>query len=233
MSVVVLDEAGMVGTRDLAELARHAHEAGAKLVLVGDDAQLSEIAAGGSFRALAQSLGAIELTDNRRQERGWEHQALVAIREGRAREAIDAYLAHGRIHVAPGAEAARRELVADWFAAHRQGHEALMIAPRLTDAAELSRAARGLLVAAGEVGGPERQLALRAGRRRRAGDGAAQRSAPRGPERDARHRARPGARGRPPDRERRRRHARAVARPTWQMATWPTATPSPPTRPRE
>ena len=159
MSVVVLDEAGMVGTRDLAELARHAHEAGAKLVLVGDDAQLSEIAAGGSFRALAQSLGAIELTDNRRQGRGWEHQALAAIREGRAREAIDAYLAHGRIHVAPGAEAARRELVAGWFAAHRQGHEALMIAPRLTDAAELSRAARGLLVAAGEVGGPERQLA--------------------------------------------------------------------------
>ena len=85
MSVVVLDEAGMVGTRDLAELARHAEDAGAKLVLVGDDAQLPEIAAGGSFRALAQSLGALELADNRRQEHGWEREALLAIRQGRAR----------------------------------------------------------------------------------------------------------------------------------------------------
>ncbi len=158
MSVVVLDEAGMVGTRDLAELARHAHEAGAKLVLVGDDAQLPEIAAGGAFRALAQTLGALELSQNRRQERGWEREALVAIREGRARDALAAYQSHGRIHVAAGPAAARRELVADWLAAHREGSEALMIAPRLTDAAELSREARALLVAVGEVGGPERYL---------------------------------------------------------------------------
>ena len=60
MSVVVLDEAGMVGTRDLAALARHAEEAGAELVLVGDHAQLREIAAGGSFRALAERLPALE-----------------------------------------------------------------------------------------------------------------------------------------------------------------------------
>ena len=82
MSVVVLDEAGMVGTRDLARARRYAEEAGAKLVLVGDDAQLPEIAAGGGFRALAQSLGAIELSENRRQELAWEREALLAIREG-------------------------------------------------------------------------------------------------------------------------------------------------------
>ena len=39
VSVVVLDEASMVGTRDLAALARHAEEAGAKLVLVGGGTQ--------------------------------------------------------------------------------------------------------------------------------------------------------------------------------------------------
>jgi ATP-dependent exoDNAse (exonuclease V) alpha subunit len=142
MSVVVLDEAGMVGTRDLAELARHAEEAGAKLVLVGDDAQLPEIAAGGSFRALAEALGAIELADNRRQERAWERQALLDLREGRAQEALAAYRAHGRIHQASDPNEARGALVADWLDAHRQGEDALMIAPRLADAADLSRRAR-------------------------------------------------------------------------------------------
>ena len=53
-SVVVVDEAGMVGTRQLDALLNHAEEAGAKVVLVGDDKQLPEIAAGGAFRALKE-----------------------------------------------------------------------------------------------------------------------------------------------------------------------------------
>ena len=83
MCVVVLDEAGMVSTRDLAQLARHSEEAGAKLVLVGDHAQLAKIAAGGSFGVLAERLGALELSENRRHELGWERRALVDVREGK------------------------------------------------------------------------------------------------------------------------------------------------------
>lgn len=113
MCVVVLDEAGMVGTRDLAQLARHSEEAGAKLVLVGDHAQLAEIAAGGSFRVLVERLGALELSENRRQELGWERRALVDVREGKAAEAVAAYAAHGRIHVAEDLPGAERALVAD------------------------------------------------------------------------------------------------------------------------
>jgi conjugative relaxase-like TrwC/TraI family protein len=60
-SVLLVDEAGMVGTRDLALLADAASSAGAKLVLIGDDRQLPEIEAGGAFRALADVLGAYEL----------------------------------------------------------------------------------------------------------------------------------------------------------------------------
>ncbi len=158
MTVVVVNEASMVGTRDLAELARHAAEAGAKLVLVGDHAQLREIAAGGSFRALAGRLGAVELAENRRQELSWERQALLDIRQGRAAEAVAAYHDHGRIQVAQDPIAARAALVADWLAAHRAGEQALMIVPRLDDARELSRQAHELLMQAGEVGGPARQL---------------------------------------------------------------------------
>jgi conjugative relaxase-like TrwC/TraI family protein len=158
MSVVVLDEAGMAGTRNLAELARHAEEAGAKLVLVGDPAQLPEIAAGGAFRALAEELGALELHENRRQELRWERQALLDIREGRAQEAVAAYLAHRRIHVGADPDAAKDRLVADWWQATAEGADSLMIAATRSDAEDLARRARARRVAAGEIGVQSMQL---------------------------------------------------------------------------
>jgi hypothetical protein len=51
-TVLVVDEAGMVGSRKLARLLEHAQQEGAKVVLVGDDRRLAAIDAGGGFRAL-------------------------------------------------------------------------------------------------------------------------------------------------------------------------------------
>jgi hypothetical protein len=73
-SVLVVDEAGMVGTRELARLLDHAEARSVKVVLVGDPHQLPEIDAGGLFRALTTRLPAIELTDNRRQAHVWEQR---------------------------------------------------------------------------------------------------------------------------------------------------------------
>ncbi len=67
-TVLVVDEAGMVGSRKLTRLLEHAQQAQAKVVLVGDDRQLAAIDAGGGFRALRLRLGASELTENRRQQ---------------------------------------------------------------------------------------------------------------------------------------------------------------------
>jgi conjugative relaxase-like TrwC/TraI family protein len=55
-TVVVVDEAGMLGTRKLARLLDHAEAWQAAVVLVGDPRQLPEVAAGGAFSALARSL---------------------------------------------------------------------------------------------------------------------------------------------------------------------------------
>lgn len=90
-SVVVVDEAGMVGTRKLAQVMAHAEGAGAKVVLVGDDRQLPEIEAGGAFRGIKNRLPAIELSEVRRQPFGWERDALDLIRQGRAKEALVEY----------------------------------------------------------------------------------------------------------------------------------------------
>jgi ATP-dependent exoDNAse (exonuclease V) alpha subunit len=80
--VLVVDEAGMVGSRKLARLLEHAQRAQAKVVLVGDDRQLAPIAAGGGFRALRLRLGASELVENRRQLHAWQREAIELVRQG-------------------------------------------------------------------------------------------------------------------------------------------------------
>jgi Ti-type conjugative transfer relaxase TraA len=151
-SVLVVDEAGMVGTRDLARLLEAAEQAQAKLVLVGDDRQLPEIQAGGLFQALADRLGAIELTQVRRQREAWDRDALAALRDSDVDRFTDAYHEHGRIVAAPTAEAARERLVADWLASHERGEHAVMLAHRRRDVADLNERARRALRQLGQIG---------------------------------------------------------------------------------
>ena len=151
-SVLVVDEAGMVGTRDLALLIAAAEQARAKLVFVGDDRQLPEIQAGGLFSALADRLGAIALTQVRRQREAWDRDALAALRDGDLDHFARAYHGHGRIVAAPTADAARAALVDDWWAASERGEQALMIAHRRADVADLNRRARECVRAAGRLG---------------------------------------------------------------------------------
>ncbi|WP_345891023.1 AAA family ATPase [Burkholderia sp. Ax-1724] len=66
-SVLLLDEAGMVGSREFAMLQDAAIAAGAKFVSVGDSKQLQPIAAGGIFRALVNIHGAAEISAIQRQ----------------------------------------------------------------------------------------------------------------------------------------------------------------------
>ena len=78
-TVLVLDEASMVGTRDMAAVLGHAEAAGAKVIVVGDTRQLAAVDAGGGLRALADRLGAQRLTANRRQHAGWERVSVESI----------------------------------------------------------------------------------------------------------------------------------------------------------
>jgi conjugative relaxase-like TrwC/TraI family protein len=120
-TVLVVDEAGMLGSRKLARLLGHAEQAQAKVVLVGDDRQLSAIDAGGGFRALRLRLGASELTENRRQHQAWEREALELIRSGVVEEeAVAAYRAHDRVVAADSKPAATLALLQDWWQAWQE-----------------------------------------------------------------------------------------------------------------
>jgi hypothetical protein len=158
--VLVVDEAGMVGSRKLDQLLEHAHQAGAKVVLVGDDRQLAPIDAGGGFRALRLRLGASELTENRRQHQAWEREALELVRSGLVEEAVAAYQAHERVVAADSKPAATLALLQDWWAAWQEAEEdpaqeVIVLAARRGEVDRLNTACQELLATQGRLG-PDR-----------------------------------------------------------------------------
>ncbi|MGQ0432371.1 MAG: MobF family relaxase, partial [Microthrixaceae bacterium] len=144
-TVVVVDEAAMVGTRKLARLLDQAERADAKVVLVGDPCQLPEIDAGGAFRGLRSRLGASLLNDNRRQSEPWERDALADLRAGDPDRAVDSYLRHERVHQATTDREARGLVVEEWMNARVDGEDVLMVAARLNDVDDLNGMARHIL----------------------------------------------------------------------------------------
>ncbi|MGH9097301.1 MAG: MobF family relaxase, partial [Acidimicrobiales bacterium] len=160
--VVIVDEASLVGSRTLDRLQRHVDQARAKLVLVGDNRQLSSINAGGALRALSNTLGdqVVTLTTNRRQvevHQEWERQALVELRNGEVAQAIAAYDAHGRIAVTDQVADARQALVDQWWTARQEASTAILAVTR-ADVAAINTMARARLRDEGELG-PEIRLA--------------------------------------------------------------------------
>ena len=155
--VLVIDEAGMIGSRQMERVLSHAERAGAKVVLVGDAEQLQAIEAGAAFRALTERHGAAEITEIRRQREDWQREATRELATGRTGAALDRYEAAGMVRGHETREAARSALVDGWDAVRQARPEAsqLMLAHTRADVAELNQLARGRMRATGArlVGG--------------------------------------------------------------------------------
>jgi conjugative relaxase-like TrwC/TraI family protein len=165
--VVVVDEASMVGTRQLTRLLDHVHAANGQTVLVGDPAQLPEVEAGGLFTAFAQHPFTTQvLAGNVRQVHDWERSALVALRTGAVDEALDHYLDHDRIHLLPTPVDVAERIAADYATSRTQHgpYGVVALASRRADVHRLNTAIRGRLHADGVIGrdqvtvqGPDRK----------------------------------------------------------------------------
>jgi ATP-dependent exoDNAse (exonuclease V) alpha subunit len=155
--VVVVDEAGMVGTRQLAAISDVVERAKGKLILIGDDHQLPEIDAGGLFRALANRLPTIELTDNVRQRHLWERAALAELRDGSVHQAVGMYREHGRLIIGQDREDTTARAVGDWYrhvTATGDPTSGLLIGYDNDTVAELNQQARRHLAASRRLNGP-------------------------------------------------------------------------------
>ncbi len=154
-SVLLVDEAGMVGSEHLARVIGHADEAGAKLVLVGDPEQLGPIEAGGLLSAIAERTEPVHLHEVIRHNHDLDREAAKRIREGEGREALSLYRSAERVTVAENAEERRVAMVEDWWRSYSQGEDALMVAKRNVEVERLNAATRELAKSEGRLGTEE------------------------------------------------------------------------------
>jgi Ti-type conjugative transfer relaxase TraA len=152
--VLVIDEAGMVGTRQMERVLSHAADVGAKVVLVGDPQQLQAIEAGAAFRAIHERHGGVEITEVRRQREDWQRDATRHLATGRTGHAIAAYDERGMVHAAETREAARSELIERWDRERQAspGDTRIILTHTNDEVRALNEAARDRLRDAGELG---------------------------------------------------------------------------------
>ena len=152
--VLVIDEAGMVGTRQMERLLSHAEAAGATVAMVFDPEQLQAIEAGAAARSLHERHGGVEITEVRRQHDGWQQDATRHLATGRTGEAIVAYADRDMIHAAGTREVARSDLVERWDRERQANPDASRIILTHTNAEvrELNEAAREAMRASGDLG---------------------------------------------------------------------------------
>lgn len=169
-TLVVIDEVGMVGTKDLAAVVDRVLERGGSVRLVGDDQQLTAVAASGVLRDLAEQgsvLGTtVRLTELHRFSDAEEAAATLGIRSGDS-TALEHYLSQGRVHVGDAGSATDQAFHA-WRADVSAGRSSLLLAANRDTVRELNEQARGDRLAA--QAGPEREAVLGDGTRASAGD---------------------------------------------------------------
>ena len=165
-TVIMVDEAAMVDTRLMALLTAHAHDAGAKLILVGDDRQLSSIDRGGMFGALKDKHGAASLTQLRRYHKDEDRRAASMMAEGNFADALAIYQDKGAIHWTRTQDQARATLVEQWAkdTAAAPDKARFVFAYTNADVAQLNAEIRAVRRARGELG-PDHELPTAEGKR--------------------------------------------------------------------
>jgi Ti-type conjugative transfer relaxase TraA len=164
-TVLVVDEAAMLDARITGEVLAAAREAGAKVILAGDDRQLAAIERGGLFSEMRERHGAAEISEVTRQRVEWQRQAARDLAEGRFAAAIEAFDAAGAITWTGTQDEARAALVAAW----KRDTEAEPAAKRFVfaytnnEVDALNAALRQVRKERGELSGPEVEIETRHG----------------------------------------------------------------------
>jgi len=152
--VLVVDEAGMVGTAQLGRIIKHVQEHKAKLVLVGDPNQLQPIEAGTPFRDISNQSGFAELNEIRRQKANWQKAASLDLAKGETEKAIQAYEDHGMVEKVHSEHDAIAALVEDYMVdweMHGTDKSRIALAHKRKDVFAINKAIRTAKKSAGEL----------------------------------------------------------------------------------
>ena len=170
--VLVIDEAGMVGTRQLGRVLSHAAESGAKVVLVGDVKQLQAIEAGAAFRSIYERHGGAEIGEVRRQREDWQRDATRDLANGNTGHALEAYRSHDMVHEAQTRDQARGEVIDRWDRDRQASldRSRIILTHTNDEVRALNEAARERMRAAGDLGDEVRVTVERGARKFANGD---------------------------------------------------------------
>lgn len=150
--VLVIDEAGMVASRQLDRVLLTAREARAKVVLVGDPEQLQAIEAGGPFRYVVEHYEHARLTTIWRQKEAWMREATRHLAQGATGLAVAAYENAGMVHAHDGKADAINSILDMWLANRERGLSQLILTATNADAQLVNMAARDRLKTLGGLG---------------------------------------------------------------------------------
>lgn len=152
--ILVVDEAGMLSSRQMARIMEEAQAGGAKVVLIGDPQQLQAIEAGAAFRAIANRVSYVELVDIRRQQIEWQKTATKEFATNKTAAALARYSKHNLVHAFATKEDAKTALVALWNDARLSdpSKTQIMLAYNRSDVLDMNQQARAFLHAQGQLG---------------------------------------------------------------------------------
>jgi ATP-dependent exoDNAse (exonuclease V) alpha subunit len=138
-TTLVLDEAGMVSTRQMEKIAGIVNAAGAKLVLVGDHRQLQAIGAGAPFRLISELVGVTELNQIVRQREQRDRTLVYDLRDGRAEKALTSLAERGNLTIRDKRDELLSEVVSSWVEHPRNKAESLIFAGTNADVSAINR----------------------------------------------------------------------------------------------
>jgi ATP-dependent exoDNAse (exonuclease V) alpha subunit len=161
-TVILIDEVGLAGVRELEAVLRIAQEAKAKVVCFGDRRQLQPVQGGSALRAVADVIARnAVLSQVRRQQVAWQRAASMVMAQGDPEAGLRAYAKHDRVELVSGEMDAQARVMQIWKDyRHVHGDDVLIITRRNADAAALNKAARAAFRAEGRLRGPDLSLSV-------------------------------------------------------------------------
>lgn len=154
-SLLVVDEAGMVGTSDYLEFMKVARSNNCNVVLAGDERQLTSVNRGGMFEVFANKFGSYELSEIRRQSQAWGREMALCFAEHNITKGIALLEKHQGLKVDDRLAESMSRLINDWSKSKFALQERLIITVRNKDVDALNRGIRELLKANGLLTGQE------------------------------------------------------------------------------
>ncbi|BAG40120.1 putative conjugative transfer protein TraA [Orientia tsutsugamushi str. Ikeda] len=159
-SLIVVDEAGMVGTKAYAELFRVVRNNNCQLILAGDEKQLASIERGGMFEMLSNIFGSHVLVNIRRQSKNWSREAATKFAESNILSCITLLRQNKCVRFDNTLQDSMSKLIYNWSLSKFKPHEKLVITVRNKDVDILNSSIRSLLKANGTLKGTEYERSI-------------------------------------------------------------------------